>query len=324
MFRLARQALFAVAIGSGPALAQPAAGPAPIQESGRVGDILGHPAFAAFAPLLMPWDGRDHDPDLPIRRIGTLLPYHSAVDTRTVVAALNDMIARAGQGQTIFRRFYSAAEIAADPAKANTGLFVFAGRPGAPFALIAPGGGFSYVGSLHEGFPHAAEIAARGDHAFVLRYRAGQGGTIATQDMAAALTFIHRHAAEFGLDAAGYSLWGSSAGARMVAAIGSHGAARFGGAVLPKPAAIVMAYTSHADRGETDPPTFAVVGEDDRTAPPGAMEPRIAALRRAGTDVVFRRYPDVGHGFGTGAGTSAAGWIAEAQAFWQRHRGTAQ
>jgi len=68
------------------------------------------------------------------------------------------------------------------------------GKPGAPFAVISPGGGFSYVGSVHEGLPYAAAISKKGYNAFVLRYRAGSGGPIATQDLAAALSYIFRNA----------------------------------------------------------------------------------------------------------------------------------
>jgi hypothetical protein len=39
---------------------------------------------------------------------------------------------------------------------------VVRGKPGAPFAVIAPGGGFAFVASLHEGFPYAAEISRAG------------------------------------------------------------------------------------------------------------------------------------------------------------------
>ena len=60
-------------------------------------------------------------------------------------------------------------------------LGLFRGSPGAPFAVISPGGGFSYVGSVHEGLPHAAAISSKGYNAFVLRYRAGHGGAVATR-----------------------------------------------------------------------------------------------------------------------------------------------
>jgi acetyl esterase/lipase len=77
-----------------------------------------------------------------------------------------------------------------------------------------------------------------------------------------------------------------------------------------------MAYTGHSDRSASEPPTFVVVGEDDGIAPPATMERRVAALRRAGTEVAYHQYPDVGHGFGIGTGTSAEGWMTDAVRFW--------
>lgn len=287
---------------------------------GRLADILDNPAFAGFADRVLPWHGRHYDPAMPLAQIGSLLPYHSAVDTGTVVAALNRMIDDVNAGRTIFYEIYSEAERQADPAKTATGLFFLRGRPGAPFALIAPGGGFAYVGSVHEGFPYAQAISDLGLNAFVLTYRTGQGGRIATEDMARAIGWIFDNAAGLEVSTDGYSVWGSSAGARMAAFIGSHGPAAFGGADLPKPATVVMAYTSHPDLAATEPPTFVVVGEDDGIAPPANMERRISALRRMGTPVEFHSFPDVGHGFGAGTSTSADGWTRQAVRFWEAHR----
>jgi acetyl esterase/lipase len=104
----------------------------------------------------------------------------------------------------------------------------------------------------------------------------------------------------------------------MVAAVGSHGIARNGGPNLPKPSAIVMLYTGHSDLGSAEPPTFVAVGDQDAIASPKRMENRVAGLRRLGTEVMYRTYPGVGHGFGLGVGTSAAGWIAEAVRFWSK------
>jgi len=286
-----------------------------------VGDILDHPAFAGFGRLLLPRDDRRVDTTMRLREIGSLLPYHTHVDPAVVVSSLNQMIDDAAAGRTVFHDFYTANEKEAEPSRRNTGLFLFRGKPGAPFAVIAPGGGFAYVGSVHEGFPYAAEISSRGFNAFVLKYRAGQGGRTATEDLAAALTYVFRNAGALGVSTADYSLWGSSAGARMAAAIGSHGAARFGGATLPRPSAVILLYTGHTDLALTEPPTFAAVGETDGIAPPAMMERRVAALRRAGTDVEYHRYPGVGHGFGLGIGTSAEGWIADAVQFWAKHMG---
>lgn len=282
-----------------------------------VGEILRHKSFAGFARLILPWDDRAYDENLPLTRIGSLLPYHTHVDPPTVISALNRMIDEAAGGKTVFYRFYSDAQMQEAPAKRNTGLFLFRGRPGTPFAVIAPGGGFSYVGSVHEGFPYADVIRSQSYNAFVLKYRVGQGGAVATEDLTAAVSWIFRNAATLEVGTNGYSLWGSSAGARMAAFIGSHGAAKDGGGYLPKPSTVVMAYTAHSDYSSAEPPTFALVGEQDAIVPPAGMEARVQALRRSGTAVEFRKYRDLGHGFGLGKGTIAEGWIFEAIRFWE-------
>jgi acetyl esterase/lipase len=281
-----------------------------------VGDILDHPSFGGFGRLLLPWDDRRYDTSMPLKSIGTLLPYHSEVDPGVVVSSLNRMIDDASVGRAIFYDVYTNAQKEAEPSRKDTGLFFFRGKPGSPFAIIAPGGGFEYVASLHEGFPYAVEISKRGYNAFVLKYRAGQGGAVATEDLATAASFAFRNARSLGVTTAGYSLWGSSAGARMVAAIGSHGTARFGGSTLPKPSALVTLYTAHSDLGSTEPPTFVAVGDADGIAPPHIVEQRVAALRRAGTRVEYHKYSGVGHGFGLGVRTNAEGWIADAVRFW--------
>lgn len=281
-------------------------------------EILRHPAFAGFGHLILPWDDRTYDEQLRLTGIGSLLPYHTHVDPETVTNALNRMIDDASSGKTVFYRFYSEAQMKQQPARKHTGLFFFRGRPGAPFAVICPGGGFSYVGSVHEGFPYAEAVSSKGFNAFVLKYRAGHGGTVATEDLAAAVYYVFHNASKLGVGTKGYSLWGSSAGARMAAAIGSHGAARYGGSDIPKPAAVVMAYTAHSDYSSAEPPTFVVVGEQDGIASPASMERRIEALRRSGTTVEYRKYKNLGHGFGPGKGTSAEGWIFDAIKFWEK------
>ena len=131
--------------------------------------------------------------------LGSLLPYHTHVRPDVVVGSLNRMIDDVNDGKPVFYDFYSAAQKQEQPAKENTGLFFFRGKPGAPFAIISPGGGFSYVGSIHEGFPYAVEISNKGYNAFVLKYRAGHGGAVATQDLAAAISYIFRNAEKLGV-----------------------------------------------------------------------------------------------------------------------------
>jgi acetyl esterase/lipase len=291
-----------------------------LSETSTIGDVLRHPAFSGYARHILPWDDRPYDEAMTLSDIGGLLPYHSAIDTGTVLGGLNRMIDDVAAGNQVFYDIYSEADRREDPTKEKTGLFFFRGRPGAPFAIVSPGGGFAYVGSVHEGFPYAIEINQQGYNVFVLKYRVGQGGRVATEDLAAAVSFVFRNSETLDVATDGYSLWGSSAGARMAASIGSHGVAAFGGDALPKPAAVVMAYTAHSDHSDSEPPTFAVVGSDDGIAPPSSMERRIAELKRLGTQVEYQKLPSVGHGFGTGTGTSAEGWITEATRFWERSR----
>ena len=295
------------------------ASPAHLGVEDRVEDVLRHPAFAGFSHLILPWDDRAHNTSMRLANIGALLPYHAHVNAAVAVSSLNRLIDDANGGRRTFYDIYTDAEKREDPSRRHAGLFFMRGTPGAPFAVIAPGGGFAYVASLHEGFPYAVEISNRGYNAFVLKYRTGQGAGGATEDLATAVSYIFRNAQALDVSTAGYSLWGSSAGARMAAAIGSQGVAPFAGVNLPRPSAVVLLYTGHSEVSSSEPPTFVAVGEHDNIASPSTMDRRVAALRRQGTEVEYRKYAGVGHGFGLGVGTSAEGWIADAVRFWARH-----
>lgn len=169
---------------------------------------------------------------------------------------------------------------------------------------MCPGGGFSYVGSVHEGFPYAIELNEKGYNAFVLQYRAGDEQE-ASEDLAA-LSYIFENADTLLVSTKDYSVWGSSAGARMAAISGPM--ERFGGNNLPKPSTIVMAYTGRSDYTPNDPPTFVTSSEDDPIANVSIVERRVNVLKKAGVDVEYRKYKHASHGFGLGIGTDADGW----------------
>ena len=286
--------------------------------SSTIRDVVNHPAFEGFGQFVLPLDRGRYDNDMPLENVASLLPYHNNVDPDEAVSAINTLIDEAASGETIFYDFYTDQQKQSDPTKESTGLFFFRGEPGAPFAVISPGGGFSYVGSVHEGFPHAIALSQKGYNAFVLQYRVG-GEQIACEDLAAALSYIFKNAKTLDVSAENYSVWGSSAGARMAARIGSYGAAACGGDEIPRPSTVVMAYTGHTDFTKSDPPTFAVVGDRDGIASPATMERRVNSMRSAGIDVEFHVYPNVGHGFGLGIETNAEGWLEDAVRFWENH-----
>jgi acetyl esterase/lipase len=289
-----------------------------LKTSSTIRDVVNHPAFEGFGQFILPLDRGRYDMDMPLENISSLLPYHSNVDPEAVVQTINHVVDMATSGETIFYDFYTDRQKQSDPTKESTGLFFFRGKPGAPFAVISPGGGFSYVGSVHEGFPHAIALSQQGYNAFVLQYRVG-GEQVACEDLATALSYIFENAKTLEISTANYSVWGSSAGARMAARIGSYGAAAFGGDEIPRPGTVVMAYTGHTDFTKNDPPTFAVVGDRDGLASASTMERRVNSLQSAGVDVEFHVYRNVGHGFGLGTGTNAEGWLDDAVRFWEKH-----
>jgi DNA invertase Pin-like site-specific DNA recombinase len=86
----------------------------------------------------------------------------------TVGEAVNEALA---SGEQIFYDIYTDTEKAADSRKADTGLFFFRGEQNSKFAITYAGGGFSYVGAMHDSFPHALELSKRGYNAFAIIYR---------------------------------------------------------------------------------------------------------------------------------------------------------
>jgi acetyl esterase/lipase len=289
----------------------------PLTTKHRVLDIVNHPAFKGFGELVLPWDDNSNYYDTRLDRVGTLMPYHSHVDANAVVVALNHLVGEVDAGKTIFYDFYTERQKQEDPTKKATGLFFYRGKPGAPFAIVCPGGGFKYVGSLHEGFPLALEISKRGHNAFVVRYRVDEQA--ATEDLAAAVSYVFRNAETLGVGLRRYSLWGASAGARMVGNVALRGVSNYGGGNLPRPATVVILYTGQSGSSKDFPPTFMAVSADDPIVNIATVESRVQDLRSDGVEIEYRRFKNAGHGFGLGVGTDAEGWIEHAIEFWGRH-----
>ena len=288
-----------------------------VKASDPVSQVINHPAFQGFGQYVLHAENVINDGDLPLNNINSLSPFHKNLNTDTTVNSINYMIDEVNEGKTIFYDIYSDEQKQEDSGKKYTGLFYFRGEPDAPFAVVCAGGAFKYVCSIHEGFPYAIELSQKGYNAFVLQYRVG-GEQIASEDLAAAISFIFKHAQELEVCTKDYSIWGSSAGARMAANIGSYGPVAYKGDDLPRPGTIVMAYTGHTDYTKNDPPTFVVIGEEDEIVNPKTMEHRVNTLKNLGIDTEFHLYKNVGHGFGLGIGTSAEGWFEDAVRFWEK------
>ena len=272
--------------------------------SNYVRDIVNHPAFKGFGDLLLPFDNNSGYYNTRLSDVASLMPYHGHIHPEVVIDAVNHMIDEVNGGKKIFYDFYTDEQKQQDSGKRNTGLFFFRGKPGAPFAIVCPGGGFSYVGSLHEGFPLAKRISELGLNAFVIRYRIG-GEQRATEDLAVAIAYVFRNAEALGVSIKDYSVWGGSAGARMA---GDIAVSAYGGGSLPKPATAVIAYTGQSSYSKDFSPAFITVAANDGIANINTVERRVTDLKNAGVDVEYCRYENAGHGFGLGTGTDAEGW----------------
>ena len=283
-------------------------------ENTGIQEVMSYPAFGDWGQLIFPVNEGYYSGST----LGSLrLTWYSNIQPSKTVEIANWMRAKADAGETIFYDIYTEQEKAADPAKNDTGLFFFKGNPGAKFAICNAGGGFAYVGAMHDSFPHALELSKIGYNAFALIYR--PGAQTACEDLARAIAFIHENAETLEVNVTDYSLWGGSAGARMAAWLGSYGTVAFGEKEYPRPGAVIMQYTGLSEVYDNEPPTYNCVGTNDGIASYRTMERRIAAIQADGTDAMIEVFPGLSHGFGLGTGTVADGWINNAVSFWERN-----
>lgn len=91
--------------------------------------------------------------------------WYSNIQPKKTVEIVNHLKARAEAGKKIYLPIYSEEEIREDASRAETGLFYFGGNPGERFAVMNAGGGFMYVGAMHDSFPHALEVSKKGYNA---------------------------------------------------------------------------------------------------------------------------------------------------------------
>ncbi len=279
----------------------------------EIREAINDPVFEGKGRLLFPV----HRGYMSGSTLGSLdLTWYSKIDPDMTVTICNSLKEKAQRGEEIFFDIYSEEEKKEDPHKNNTGLWYFKGEPGNRFAVCSAGGGFAYVGAIHDSFPHAYTLAQMGYHAFALIYR--PGSQTACEDLARAIAFIFEHAEELQVNTDCYSLWGGSAGARMAAWLGSYGTAAFGEKPYPNAGTVVMQYTGLDEVFGNEPPTYNCVGTDDWIASYETMERRIDMIKRNGPDAMIEVFPGLGHGFGLGTNTIAEGWLNNAVNFWER------
>ncbi len=281
-----------------------------------VKDVVEDRAFDDFGHLLFPVD-RSVNENATLEQISSSSTYiwYNYIQPDKTVEIVNYLKEQSMNGNQIFYSIYSEEEINHDPSKADTGLFFFRGTPNEKFAVMNAGGGFYYVGAMHDSFPHALEASKNGYNAFALIYRPDDPYS----DLARAITCIYDHANELQVDPENYSLWGGSAGARMAATLGN---ANYllqltGREDIPQAKAVIMQYTGYNSVSSSDAPTYVNVGTSDGIANARSMQSRLESLEKLGIPTEFHSYEGLPHGYGLGTGTVAEGWINDAFAFWE-------
>ncbi|MFF2842472.1 alpha/beta hydrolase [Paenarthrobacter sp. NPDC057981] len=299
--------------------------------------IAGLPAFSDYKSLMTPladdWSGVVAGP-LSMSRV--LSYYGQTWEPQTIADGINFVVDEANQHEQLYFPLYKQEEIQADTSKRDAGMLFFPGDPGAPVAVVMPGGGWQTLAAVQEGFPHAQRLHDAGYNVFVLRYRvtptpakddAEQAirAQKAGLDVVRAMELIRDNETRWKVNLSNYSMWGSSAGGMLALQWASNlpvGAQPNG---FPPPQATVLAYpATHTWPGVTagSGPTFAITAADDPLIPVEHVDAVMDELRRAGVAVQYERVSTGGHGFGIGQGTPAAGWIDHAIRFWKQQAGT--
>ena len=197
-----------------------------------------------------------------------------------------------------------------------------AGTASGTAVVICPGGGFHALSINSEGIDVAKWLAARGVTAFVLKYRlfpTGEDGTkefmaklgnpqqldevnatvvpLAVADGMAAVSYVRKHAAEFGVSPTRIGLMGFSAGGTVTAAVA------FGYAAENRPdfLAPVYAYLGAVKESPVPPdapPMFIAAASDDQLGLAPDSLRLYGKWLAAKKPVELHLYSKGGHGFG--------------------------
>jgi len=289
-----------------------------------------HPTLEKIGQYVLPWENgivTKVVPPLSLRYMCMCLGY----DAQTVADGINFLIDMSQQNKLFAYDYYTAEEAAQNTHLETTKLFYIPGEPGAPFAMVIAGGGFTSVCMMQEAFPVAQKLHEEGYHVFMLKYRVGElpedvsgkdKQERAFTDLGHAMQFIFHNGAQWDMSLENYSVWGFSAGARTTLAWTTSeefGHQAFG---LPKPAmqAPIYIMPENISIGGHIPATFMAMGtKDEFFGETGcdACKAFCSTLNKAGICAVFEEYEGVKHGFGLGVGTAAEGWFDRAVKLWE-------
>lgn len=305
-------------------------------------EIYDTPEFAEYLPYLAMF----YDPSAPRRMEQLTLSCFGESGGRSTAYGFNRLLEILKSGEEAVFPLSETDE----NGKAAI-LFRFPVKNKSKFALVLAGGGYRFVCSASEGFPVAARLNELGYNAFVLNYRCGEGYSAPApqDDLAAALRFILENREKFNVSAQGYAVIGFSAGAHLVATLGTDNLG-YKTRSLPKPGLIGLAYPvitmgdlSHYGSREAlfgeekkddpkmiecysvekhvtsdYPPVFLWQCSRDSLVPVENSQMMAQALAAAGVPYIYETYDSDVHGWGYGLGEAVEGWVDRAADFWKK------
>src|SRR5574344_248769 len=288
-----------------------------------VGEALSYPAFEGFSHLLLP-NVKTMDLSVHLDELQKIMNIHHNVTTQNTLESLDYIAHEVEEGRQVFFSIYSPEEIKTDPSLKDCGIFFFRGNKNAPFAVVLPGG-YSYRGTIHEGFPVALRIAHEGYNAFVLTYRKGSL-KLGSTDLIRAINLIRRNYERLNVYPEHYSVWGAAVGAQIAINAVQHGYSQkdFSDPLETKPSVNVLSYPLSFYPTRNDVPTVIVVGENDKIVNKTILKSSIAHLNKLGIESKYISIPRLEHGFGVGfnpSSTVSINWIGRATSFWEDKAG---
>lgn len=253
------------------------------------------------------------------------------------------------EGYEVFYPLYSPREQQQNPALSKAAMFHFPGKPGAPFVMVVPGGGYEVVCSMFEGFPVANALNKMGYHAFVVDYRSGRDALAPNpqDDLAVAVRYVLDHVEDLNVSPEHYAVAGFSAGGHLAGSFGTKalGWQHYG---LPCPAALFLSYPvitmgGYTHKGsrqyllglnwteqdirkwslevqldEDTPPVYLWQCEADNEVSIENTRLLYARLKECGVSCEYEVFPGKAHGWGLASGKAADGWLNRAVAFWKK------
>lgn len=286
--------------------------------------IMNHPGLNGLGEEVLPLGNNMLRKVCGPWKLKIMIPFLGKHE-ETVLNGLNYAIAAAESGQSEFISYYDREAKLEDPKKEDTGLLYYKTAEGAPFVVVAPGGGFTMLGVASSAYPYAQPLQEAGYNVFVLEYRVGvyegeedkiPASDRAAEDMVAAVKYILDNAETLGVSAEEYLVLGSSAGGQVTARFCAE--QEYDTLGIPAPSACIMLYPANCQRYDYSGctvPMYITVCQDDPQIDVNGLDTAVASMEAAGVQVSYNKFETGGHSFGIGVGTPAEGWMERALAF---------